>query len=451
MRTLTMPNTHSTYRAFQNIINSTTHSFIVALDTDYNFLVSNDAHRKMFRDLFGKEVVIGKSMLYMLAEQPEALVKQKETWARALSGEEFMVLENHKAQTQEIRYYEVSYSPLHGKAGKIIGATAITRDVTEKIQRQLEITNLLVEKEKMCIDLERQNNVLAFQENQMRKLFNAKMKLYEDLERQNEELATQEEEIRQNNEHLSVTNNQLTEEREKLISTTKELEDRNFELDQILYRTSHDIRSPIASVLGLVGIAKEETNINQIYEYLTFIEKRMADLDRFTRSMLSYGKEQRSEVRIEAIDFENMVQHCWLDLQYIATFARLKKTIRVEKNYLTFYNDSFRLGIILSNILSNAVKYQNLHCEDSFVDVHILQNYDHAIITIRDNGIGVEQAYIDKIFDMFFRATDKNEGSGLGMYIVQQTVERLDGEISFESALGEGTTIIIRLPNELAV
>ena len=193
----------------------------------------------------------------------------------------------------------------------------------------------------------------------------------------------------------------------------------------------------------------QEVTQNATMWYLSFVEKRMLDLDRFTRSMLSYGKEQRSEVRFTPIDFEEIVQHCWLDLQYLPTFARLNKTFQIQKNYLAFQSDPFRLAIIFSNILSNAVKYQNTQRDDSFVDIKIVQNYDHALVTIRDNGIGVEQSYIDKVFDMFFRATDKSDGSGLGMYIVQQTIERLDGEISFESKVGEGTIITMRLPNDL--
>lgn len=430
-----MPNTSSIYRIFQNIINHTTHSFIVALDNEYRFLVSNDAHRKMFKELFGREVILDKSMLELLADQPEALAKQHETWARALAGEEFIVLENHKAQNEEVRYYEVSYSPLYDTKGKLLGATAITRDVTEKTQHEQEIM--------------RQNKALAHQEAQLRKLFEAKARLFEDLERRNAELATQEEEIRQNNEYLSVINNQLTEEREKLMETTQELEERNFELDQILYRTSHDIRSPIASVLGLINIIKDENDLSKIREYLTFVEKRVSDLDRFTRSMLSYGKEQRSEVRLQIIDFEQIINTCWLDLQYLPTYARLKKNFHIDKKCLSFYSDPFRLSIVLSNILSNAVKYQNLNREDSYVSVDIVQDDDYATVVIQDNGIGVEQAYIDKVFDMFFRATEKSEGSGLGMYIVQQTVERLDGEIKFESKVGEGTTITIRIPNAM--
>jgi signal transduction histidine kinase len=147
------------------------------------------------------------------------------------------------------------------------------------------------------------------------------------------------------------------------------------------------------------------------------------------------------------IDFEEIIKHCWTDLQYLPTFSRLRKTLHIDKKCLAFYSDAFRISIILSNILSNAVKYQNLHIDDNFVAIQILQEDEYATITIQDNGIGVEQTYIDKIFDMFFRATEKSEGSGLGMYIVQQTVERLDGNIKFQSVLGEGTTITIRIPN----
>jgi PAS domain S-box-containing protein len=407
------------FRAFNNIINHTHHSFIVALDTKYNFIISNDAHKAMFKLLFGKDVVIGANMLDMLANQPEALQKQKSVWEKALRGEEFMVIESHRSQSQEVRYYEVSYSPLKDKNGKLLGATAITRDFTEKKQQEMQI----------------------------RELLETQLRLNENLERQNEELATQDEEIRQTNEQLVIINHQLMEEREKLLRTTRELEDRNFELDQIMYKTSHDIRSPITSMLGLLSIIKEEKSMDKIREYLTFLEKRTGDLDRFTKSMLNYGRAQRAGALIEQIDIEQMIDHCMMELKYLPNFDRLQKNIQVNPSEFPFYQDSLRLSIILSNVLSNAVKYQNLHCEQSYVEVKVRVSADEAEICVSDNGIGVQKEYIDKVFNMFFRATDKSEGSGLGMYIVKQTIEKLGGKIIFESKLTKGTKICITLPN----
>jgi PAS domain S-box-containing protein len=409
------------YRAFNNIINSTNTSYIVALDTRYNFIISNQAHRRMFKQLFGREVAVGANMLEMLADQPESLRKQREVWDRALQGEEFIVLESFRTQNNENRYYEVSYSPLKDSNHNLLGATAITRDITEKKQH----------------------------EDTIRQLLDVQLRLNENLERQNEELATQEEEIRQTNEQLIIMNNQLMEEREKLLRTTRELEDRNFELDQIMYKTSHDIRSPITSIMGLLNIMKEENSLEEIRNYLTFLEKRAGDLDRFTKSMLNYGRAQRAGELTEEIDFEELIAHCMLDLQYLPTFNRLAKHIHIRKDAL-FFSDSLRVNIILSNILSNAVKYQNTQREDSFIDIAIEVTALEARLSFRDNGIGVKQEYMDKVFNMFFRATEKSDGSGLGMYIVKQTIDKLNGSVTFSSEIGQGSEIYIILPNLIA-
>ncbi|TAE48522.1 MAG: sensor histidine kinase [Cytophagales bacterium] len=74
---------------------------------------------------------------------------------------------------------------------------------------------------------------------------------------------------------------------------------------------------------------------------------------------------------------------------------------------------------------------------------------DYVCISFEDNGIGIKEEYIKKIFDMFFRATDKGEGSGLGLYIVKQTIEKLGGSIEVKSEYGEGTLMTIHLPNLL--
>ena len=444
-----MPNSNFIFRAFNNIINNTTHSFIVALDINYNFLVSNDAHKQMFRDLFGKEVEIGTNMLNLLAGQPEALQKQQQVWKKALSGEEFMILESHVAQDNTLRYYEVSYSPILDKQAHLIGATAITRDVTDKTMKEEQIKKLLSEKEIIYHNLSDQNTALLAKETAITKLLYAKTELNEDLERRNEELATQDEEIRQNNEQLAQTNEQLVAERERFLLSQAELEDRNLELDQILYRTSHDIRSPMTSVLGLLNLMKEEKNEVKMNEYIAFAERRILDLDRFTQTMLDYGKGERRELIREKIDFQEIIKNVWLALQYLPKYEQLNKKLNIIQYAPHFYSDSLKMSIVFSNILSNAIKYQYPNREDSFVGIEINQYQDYAQIVIEDNGIGMATEYVGKVFEMFFRGTTNNEGSGLGMYIVKQTIERLQGEISFKSVLGKGSKIEIKLKNLL--
>jgi signal transduction histidine kinase len=125
---------------------------------------------------------------------------------------------------------------------------------------------------------------------------------------------------------------------------------------------------------------------------------------------------------------------------------RLKWRLNVV-NQVPFYSDAFRLRIIFKNLISNAIKYMNLRRPDNFIWFTIDTDANAMQLKVQDNGIGIDQAYIDRIFSMFFRATERSDGSGLGLYIVKQTVQRLGGTISLQSTLDEGTQFSIFLPN----
>jgi light-regulated signal transduction histidine kinase (bacteriophytochrome) len=101
------------------------------------------------------------------------------------------------------------------------------------------------------------------------------------------------------------------------------------------------------------------------------------------------------------------------------------------------------------NFISNAIKYQNPEAETSYVQFDIVVDANQARITITDNGIGVEEQFVPHLFDMFFRATETAEGSGLGLYIVKQAAQRIGGFIAVTSQLGIGTEFVITLPNQL--
>jgi signal transduction histidine kinase len=112
-----------------------------------------------------------------------------------------------------------------------------------------------------------------------------------------------------------------------------------------------------------------------------------------------------------------------------------------------FYSDYSRLLIIFNNIISNAVRYRDRWKEDSYLKIDLHTTADLATITFEDNGVGIANEYIDRIFKMFFRANADSKGSGLGLYIVKGAVEKLNGSIQVQSALGEGTKFLIQVPN----
>ncbi|MBD0256168.1 MAG: PAS domain-containing sensor histidine kinase [Cytophagales bacterium] len=233
---------------------------------------------------------------------------------------------------------------------------------------------------------------------------------------------------------------------EKLRETLRELQTRNHELDHYVYKVSHDLRAPLCSIKGLVSLLREETDPAVVRNYVNLIDKRVDKSDRFIQSVLDHSRMLNTQVQRSAIDFDALIGECFDELRYMECADRLTLRVNVV-NQVPFYSDAFRLRIIFKNLISNAIKYMNLRRPDNFIWFSIATDASTLRLKVQDNGIGIDQAYVDRIFSMFFRATERSEGSGLGLYIVKQTVQRLGGTISLQSTLDEGTQFSISLPN----
>lgn len=248
------------------------------------------------------------------------------------------------------------------------------------------------------------------------------------------------------NEELRKQNLALASREEELNLALKQLSDRNFELDQLVYKTSHDLRSPLTSILGLVNIAKLDRDPEQQMEYLGRIEKSILRLDEFVRSMLNYAKASRTAVQIQKFTLKELIESCIRDLEYLDNFSKVRTFVTINDEDQSFISDPLRLKIIFSNIISNAYKYINPAEEISFLKIEARFTPSRLIVAFEDNGIGIHKNQLSKIFDMFYRATEKSEGSGLGMYIVKQSVNQLGGSISVTSEVNKGTTFTINIP-----
>jgi PAS domain S-box-containing protein len=231
-----------------------------------------------------------------------------------------------------------------------------------------------------------------------------------------------------------------------LNQTLQELKARNFELDSFVYKVSHDLRAPLTSIMGLISLMKDENDMSILKNYLTLAENRAVKLDNFIKTILSYSKALKEKVKIKKINFRKVVKQCFEDLKYMPNATLISLKIKIEGN-TEFYNDEFRINTILKNFISNAIKYINPSLKANQIWVSVQLSENQAIIKIVDNGIGIESELLPKIFDMFFRATDKSEGSGLGLYIVKQNLEQLKGKVEVKSKKGEGTEITLILPN----
>jgi signal transduction histidine kinase len=242
-----------------------------------------------------------------------------------------------------------------------------------------------------------------------------------------------------------ITERKLAEDR--LRQQNEELLKINAELDRFVYRASHDLRAPLVSLLGLIDITKEEPDAATRGMYFQLMEKSISKLDTFIKGIIDHSRNARMEVTGQVINFESLVEEVWDELKYIQGSDRIRKELSITGDEV-FSSDLFRLKIIFSNILSNAIRYSNPQV-DSFVLIRVDIQAQESTIELEDNGFGIAEGSLDKIFEMFYRASEKNVGSGLGLYIVREAVQALKGTISVRSQLGKGTTFRVVLPSLL--
>jgi len=223
-----------------------------------------------------------------------------------------------------------------------------------------------------------------------------------------------------------------------------ELEKTNDELNRFVYSTSHDLRSPLASVMGILNLARMEESVVDPNNYLGMIETCVNRMDVFIQKIIEYYKSIRVEDETNEIDFSKLVAES-------IEICRMQNP-GIEFNLVVdqpvmFKNDSFRISVILDNLISNAVKYQKPTEVNPAVKVAVSVTEEKATIEIEDNGIGILEQHLNNIFKMFFRSSNNVTGLGIGLHIVKEALTRLNGEISVRSTYGVGTIFRISIPN----
>ncbi|MFW5700649.1 MAG: PAS domain-containing sensor histidine kinase [Cyclobacteriaceae bacterium] len=233
---------------------------------------------------------------------------------------------------------------------------------------------------------------------------------------------------------------------QQIIKQNEDLIRLNSEMDNFVYRTSHDLRAPLASVLGLVELLKSEANEIQKSNFIEMIEKSIRRLDNSIHEILDLSRNNRMDFEYKNISLSRLVNNIFADLSHSKGFEKIRIIINIEDQNL--YSDDKRLKMIFNNLLSNAVIYHNPYIDDPYIKVIAKIDKNQAVINIEDNGIGIEDKHLQNIFKMFYRANDATSGSGLGLYIVKEALEKLKGSIDVKSKLGEGTCFSLVIPNK---
>lgn len=221
----------------------------------------------------------------------------------------------------------------------------------------------------------------------------------------------------------------------------------NQQLDQVIYKTTHDLKAPILSALGLVKLA-EQVPDHEKGLYIGLIKKSLLKLDSFIEEMNDFFRNGKLAVQRERISVLEILHDEQELLKNLAQENSIDISINVDED-VEWFSDRVRVRTILTNIFSNAIKYSDPNKPNRFIRISGSVTPEYCDICFFDNGIGIPSEYHEKVFDLFFRATDQSNGTGLGLFIVKDTVERLNGLIELHSKPGEGSMFKVRIPNQL--
>ena len=233
---------------------------------------------------------------------------------------------------------------------------------------------------------------------------------------------------------LGVTASNLT----KLKDTIKALELMSFKI-------IHDVNSPLSNILGISAMAAEETNVDMMKEYFGMVSKSAQKLKDNMDEIRNALRFTKGEFSVEEIDFEKCVAEVMQSLEFVDGYNSIRFDVEIAK-VIGFTFDRQLIGSLFQNLIDNAIKYRGN--EEPFIRIRVNQLENQSIlIEVKDNGIGIAEVAQPRIFQPFYRATTKGQGTGLGLYALRLGIENHGGFIAFESKENVGTTFSITLPN----
>jgi signal transduction histidine kinase len=213
------------------------------------------------------------------------------------------------------------------------------------------------------------------------------------------------------------------------------------------YKTAHDMKSPLANIIGIVGLAIDETSADDgLRDYLMVIKSEAEKLDKNVRQIIVNTAIKKEVYEFHSIDFIKTIEDVKHSISFIDGFAEVTFYEDITSD-VPYACDKLVITSLFQNLIDNAIKYRNKKETSSFIKISVATSMDNATIVIEDNGIGIAPEKQEDIFKLFYRATDEIEGNGLGLFTLKYNIEKLGGTIAFDSKENEGTKFTIVLPN----
>ncbi len=233
--------------------------------------------------------------------------------------------------------------------------------------------------------------------------------------------------------HLLAANKQQTE----------IIRQKNAELDAFFYGVSHDLKSPVASLLSLTALAKMEVDHPVAGIYFVMQERELNRLQSIIHDLVAITKIDHELPKRGLIDFEKMVDECLQSMRGLENFEKIRFIKEIAPG-IDFQSEWIFVNNILQNLIENAIKYAGE--KEPFVKIRIQPIAGQVVMEVTDNGLGIAAEHQSRVFDMFYRATELSQGTGLGLFILKRSVNRLKGTIEMKSAPGQGSSFVVKLP-----
>ncbi len=227
----------------------------------------------------------------------------------------------------------------------------------------------------------------------------------------------------------------------KLIQTTREL-------DHLLYGLSHHLRAPLLSITGLINLIRGEGHSDpKVSKYMEVMHQCVSRLDVVLQHTLEYSHNRQEKIAATEINLNELITGTLGHFDHLKELKEINISTSIEQE-TPFYSDYRRLGVVLRNLISNAIAFSDHSRKVPQIGIMFFVDKDAATLVVEDNGYGIDSALQDKVFDPFFKGNEKSEGAGLGLYIVREILNRLNAKIQLESQLGEGTKFVMVIPNQ---